>query len=200
MPIELGIWKFGEKLQRVNFTAIESELKLEDAICENLELVAPQLMLIGRQVATDHGKYIDILAMDAEGNLSVIELKKDRTPREVVAQVLDYASWVRNLSHSDLIELYAERNQGKEFAEAYDEAFGASPPEKLNESQQLIIVATELDSTSERIIDYLSDGFGVPINALFFRYFQENGSGYIARRSEERRVGKECRSRWSPYH
>ena len=24
--------------------------------------------------------------------------------------------------------------------------------------------------------------------------------GCIARRSEERRVGKECRSRWSPYH
>src|SRR6266446_10056740 len=24
--------------------------------------------------------------------------------------------------------------------------------------------------------------------------------GSIARRSEERRVGKECRSRWSPYH
>ena len=29
-----------------------------------------------------------------------------------------------------------------------------------------------------------------------------NGSAYIlvAERSEERRVGKECRSRWSPYH
>ena len=25
-------------------------------------------------------------------------------------------------------------------------------------------------------------------------------SGGISRRSEERRVGKECRSRWSPYH
>src|SRR6478752_8753602 len=24
--------------------------------------------------------------------------------------------------------------------------------------------------------------------------------GYLALRSEERRVGKECRSRWSPYH
>ena len=23
---------------------------------------------------------------------------------------------------------------------------------------------------------------------------------YLANRSEERRVGKECRSRWSPYH
>ena len=27
----------------------------------------------------------------------------------------------------------------------------------------------------------------------------ENGF-YLAFRSEERRVGKECRSRWSPYH
>ena len=25
-------------------------------------------------------------------------------------------------------------------------------------------------------------------------------TGYFAGRSEERRVGKECRSRWSPYH
>src|SRR2546426_1574067 len=25
-------------------------------------------------------------------------------------------------------------------------------------------------------------------------------SAYMAKRSEERRVGKECRSRWSPYH
>ena len=24
--------------------------------------------------------------------------------------------------------------------------------------------------------------------------------GWVSRRSEERRVGKECRSRWSPYH
>ena len=28
----------------------------------------------------------------------------------------------------------------------------------------------------------------------------ENLYGDIHRRSEERRVGKECRSRWSPYH
>ena len=27
-----------------------------------------------------------------------------------------------------------------------------------------------------------------------------NTCGFIGDRSEERRVGKECRSRWSPYH
>ena len=29
---------------------------------------------------------------------------------------------------------------------------------------------------------------------------QLNATTYGERRSEERRVGKECRSRWSPYH
>jgi RecB family endonuclease NucS len=57
------------------------------------------LLLIGRQIQTDYGKFIDMLALDQEGNLVIIELKKNRTPREVVAQTLDYASWVQNLSY-----------------------------------------------------------------------------------------------------
>ena len=37
--------------------------------------------------------------------------------------------------------------------------------------------------------------------ALKIRDVETQGhSERVARRSEERRVGKECRSRWSPYH
>src|SRR5271166_5871894 len=32
------------------------------------------------------------------------------------------------------------------------------------------------------------------------RHLMVLGGGWILMRSEERRVGKECRSRWSPYH
>ena len=32
------------------------------------------------------------------------------------------------------------------------------------------------------------------------RLIEHNQKCYISSRSEERRVGKECRSRWSPYH
>ena len=33
-----------------------------------------------------------------------------------------------------------------------------------------------------------------------FDKLRENNYFYVDKRSEERRVGKECRSRWSPYH
>ena len=35
---------------------------------------------------------------------------------------------------------------------------------------------------------------------LFFNGFHNVYWDYFMMRSEERRVGKECRSRWSPYH
>ena len=42
--------------------------------------------------------------------------------------------------------------------------------------------------------------FKDPSGTLFFAFFSKSVYGYEINRSEERRVGKECRSRWSPYH
>ena len=181
MPIEIGIWRIGKEPQRISFSSLESEEKLEDVLYKDISLLSPELMLIGRQVPTIHGTFIDLLAMDAEGNLSVIELKRHKTPREVVAQALDYSSWVKTLSYDDITELYTEKNDGKAFEQGFEESFGSNPPEKLNESLQIVIVAAELDSASERIISYLSDDFGVPINAVFFRYFKDGDNEYLTR-------------------
>jgi hypothetical protein len=181
MPIELGIWKLGKKLEKVAFTSIDSESKLQDTLVQDISLLAPGLMLLGREVLTAHGKYIDLLAMDADGCLSVIELKKHRTPREAVAQLLDYASWAQSLSYEDIATIYAEKHAGKEFEKGFAEAFDDNPPDEVNIDLKLILVAAELDSSSERIINYLSSNFGVPINAVFFRYFKEGNDEYITR-------------------
>jgi hypothetical protein len=181
MPIELGIWRLGNKLEPVTFTSLDAERKLEDYLAKDLSLVHPRLMLVGRQVTTAFGKHIDLLAMDDEGNLVVIELKRDRTPREVVAQLLDYGSWVSGLSRDGIVEIFATKNSGRELEKGFDDAFGISLPDEINLTHRLIVVATDLDPSTERIINYLANQYGVPINAVFFRYFTEGKSEYLAR-------------------
>jgi hypothetical protein len=173
---------------RVDFSAIETERRLEDVLAQDLGILDPELLLIGRQVPTAYGGFIDLLAMDREGNLVVIELKKDRTPREVVAQVLDYGSWIASLEDDDIagiFEDYLQKHRSGEKNTSLDEAFcnkfGENViPESLNESHELIVVAAELDNSTERIINYLTE-FGVAVNAVFFRFFKDGGGEYLSR-------------------
>ena len=56
------------------------------------------------------------------------------------------------------------------------------------------------DST---LIEAFANGNDISIKSLLERQEKDTKHpeyGAITNRSEERRVGKECRSRWSPYH
>ena len=189
MPIEVGIWKLGKTIDRMQFTPMPSEGQLEDIIAGDIGILDPALLLIRRQVPTAYGKFIDLLAMDGDGKLVVIELKRDRTPREVVAQLLDYASWVRQLGDEDIagifdanLRKYHPKNVGASLDEVFFDRFGVKEmPETLNEGHELVVVAGELDDSTERIVNYLSDEYGVAINAVFFRFFRDGDSEYLSR-------------------
>jgi hypothetical protein len=137
-------------------------------------------MYIGNQIQTGYGKALDILAINKAGELVVIELKRNKTPREVVAQVLDYATWVEHLTYEKVNIFFEEKHQGMKLEQAFTDYFKVEIPEEFNESHRLIVVASELDNSTERIINYLSAN-GIPINAIFFRYFKEDKNEYLAR-------------------
>ena len=56
--------------------------------------------------------------------------------------------------------------------------------------------ASQADKARNRMVAFAS--FGVAIKNSYDGI--EKMAGAMSGRSEERRVGKECRSRWSPYH
>jgi hypothetical protein len=121
MPVKFGLWRVdGTQVQQVPPTAIASEERLEQIIEARLDILGlGNLFKVGRQVITDYGKRIDILAIDGQGDLHIVELKKDRTPREVVAQSLEYGFWVQDLSFEAIRELYAKHHQGDDFDSAF---------------------------------------------------------------------------------
>lgn len=194
-----------DRLVETRRKPLDFEAKIEIWVAEDLSLIGVDGLLIGRQVDTDHGKRIDILAMDRDGNLIIVELKRDRSPRDIVAQVLDYASWVCRLTTSDVHKL-ALAKAGRPLADLYRERFGKSLPETLNATHQMIVVASEVDEATKRIIEYLSEQHSVGINASFFNVFEQDGKEWLttdALLEQEEvtdRATRKTRGPWTGYY
>jgi len=183
MAEEIRIWQVGEgdTLKEITRAPLNLEQRIECWLAKDIRILSPDLLVIGRQVQTDSGGYIDLLCLDSDANLVIVELKKDKTPREVTAQALDYGSWVKTLSAEEISDI-ALRHLDKPLEEAFVARFKSELPDVINERHSMVIVGARIDESSERIIKYLSDTYGVPINAATFGYFRdENGTELLAR-------------------
>lgn len=102
MPIRTALWKVNAKPEQLVETSLAKEQLLEEMIIAAPKLLSDEWMLIGRQEDTGYGGRIDLLAITPDGSLVLVELKRDRTPRDVVAQALDYAAWVEKLKPEEI--------------------------------------------------------------------------------------------------
>ncbi len=187
MSTKMAIWRVErEKVQRLSLGGIDFEKHLERIIDEDPSILDLDLMIVGRQVPTPYGGHIDLLAIDAAGDLTVIELKRDRTPRDVVAQVLDYGSAVKEMTPeiAPVFVEYQRRFHGVEQPEAIDTAFQrrfGGRLDELNSAHRLLIIGAEVDSATERIVRYLREEHEIDINVVLFRAFQDGDRQYLAR-------------------
>lgn len=189
MPLDIGIWRVDQGLQRIEFSPLDLEDRLQDILDKDITIADPNWMVVGREVRTSSQKEIDLLAMDSDSNLIVIEVKRDRTPRDIVAQVLDYGSWVVTLRSEDIggifssyISRYHSERDNVSLDEAFCQRFGLDEmPHELNQTHQLVIVASSLDPATERIVKYLAEAWGMNINVIFFRVFKEGDREYLTR-------------------
>jgi hypothetical protein len=181
LPVEMALWRMTDDgPQLLESSRLNFEQRLEDMIVNDPSLIGLPLLILGRQVPTEYGGFVDVLGIDVDGRLHVIELKRDRTPRDVVAQILDYASWAQNVTLASATEIYATTIGGS-LDDAFAEHFGIAVPDAFNADQQLTIVASELDAASDRIVEYLASRYDVPLNAVFFRHFTDGPHEYLAR-------------------
>jgi hypothetical protein len=180
MALQVQLWRIeNDKVKPLSPSVLENETRLENWIEQDPSLLGEDLLIIGRQVRTDFGGYIDLLAISSSGEIVILELKRDMTPRDVVAQGLDYASWIETLDYNRLDQICKEK-RGKSLGELFQEHF-EEPIGEVNETHRIVLVAAQLDDASERIVRYLANNFGLNINAIYFHFLKDGDREYLAR-------------------
>src|ERR1035438_5713275 len=124
MPIHHAIWKVATQPQPLVESSLATEQLLEEMIVAAPRLLSDEWMLIGRQEDTGFGGRIDLLAVAPDGSLVLIEIKRARTPREVVAQALDYAAWVHKLRAEEIAAIYSRFAPAHSLAQDFRQRFG----------------------------------------------------------------------------
>ncbi|MCE5259890.1 MAG: endonuclease NucS [Chloroflexi bacterium] len=181
MPIVSTLWRVGKQPQQLAGSQLDSEQQLEDMIVAQPRLLSEDWMLIGCQEDTGYGGRIDLLAIEPDGSLVLIELKRNRTPRDVVAQTLDYANWMEALESEDIAQIYGRYKPNGNLSDDFRKRFGTPLDEEtINTSHKLIIVASSLDDSTERIVSYLNKR-DIPLNVLCFQIFQNGEDKLLSR-------------------
>jgi len=148
---------------------------LEAWIASESAILGPDIHLIGRQVKTQSGP-LDLLGIDRAGNTVIVELKRDRLPREVLAQAIDYASDIATWS-IDRISQECVEFTGKSLTDVISDGFADVDLESLsiNESQRILLVGFGMDGALERMVEWLSSTYDVGVNAIVLHYVRTSG-------------------------
>ena len=187
---EINIWARGDdgQVTRVDRIAqVDYENNLEETLIEHPDMLMPELTLIGRQLQTATGP-LDLLGIDADGRLTVFELKRGDTPRDAITQAIDYASWLDSLSFSELSRRVSEHrpveiNRGFDtFEDWYAETFTEDQLANMRPTR-IVLVGLGIESHAERMAHWLQDK-GVVIDALTFHAFELPDRVLLARKVE----------------
>ena len=130
MATRMSLWRLNDdgSAAAIAEKALDTEEQIESAVESAPELLGIDVLIIGRQTQTPSGP-LDLLALDGDARLVVIENKRNKTPREVLAQTIDYAAWVAGLTFDKVEAIYAKHraSRGDEESDlpaAFEDRFG----------------------------------------------------------------------------
>ena len=141
------------------------EKTIENWIAANPALLFPkeEVFVFGQSIAGH--RMADLLALDALGNLIIVEIKRDWSDRSTVAQLLEYAAIYKDADYGVLNQLAGDQliEKFRIFIDRPD-----FPESKIGKKQRVFIVAPDSDLGLKKIVNWLR-AYGVPIEFIPFR-------------------------------
>jgi len=176
------------------FRANHSEAVLEDWLAANPDGIVEdgELLLIGRQVTTNLGTTIDLLALDRQGNVVVLELKRDRTPRDTLAQALEYASFAEGLDWNELESILCSyiNDESVNLADYHRHYFELADHDAVsfNKDQRIVILGETISDQIRQTARFLREK-GLRVTCLEFSFFEADGGACLL--TQDMVVGRE---------
>ncbi len=159
---------------------LRERFDIQEWIAETPDILGENLMIISKELILPSGKRLDLLAVDKEGALVIIELKRDYSGSDLEWQAIKYASYCSSFSTDEIYNYFAEYlGTDSDDAQVKIEGYINSEPEDLNQSQRIILVAKEFHSEVISAVLWLRES---EINIECIRltpYFDQQGGLFI---------------------
>ena len=136
-----------EKITEVEFSHLgfQERRDIQEWVAANPGILGEELLIIGKEFSgfDRTNERLDLLAVDEDGKLVVIELKRDHSGSDAHWQAIKYASYLHRARHEDIIRMFADYADISE-TEAVDELLqhlGADDLNGLNNDQRIILAS-----------------------------------------------------------
>jgi len=188
MATEIKTWEIiNGELTPIKTTLAQNGRKekdhLEQWLKTNPKILGDNILVFGEQVWTKSGP-LDYLGIDNTGNLVIVELKRDKLARDVLAQAIDYASDVSNWDIEKLNEICLTFS-GNTLEDFITDHFVHIEIDDLviNKAQRLLLVGFSIDEALSRMIEWLSSKYDVGINAIILNYVMTSSGNELLSRT-----------------
>ncbi len=107
-----------ERIEEVDFArlGLQERKDIQEWIAANPSILGEDLLIIAKEFSNFDrtNERLDLLAVDANGKLVIIELKRDDTGADAHWQAIKYASYFHHVNLEDIIRMLAAYEEGSE--------------------------------------------------------------------------------------
>ena len=161
------------KVTGYDHSPVSEEREMEDYIESNPGIIEEGMIVLARQ-----WKNIDLLGLDNDGNVVVIEIKKESNDaRKVITQTIEYGILAEDLGYSELNAIARENNKLGNFPnleKMFQERIDEFQIDDFNADTKLYIVHEKIGGEIKKIAQWLNDK-GINIYCVELNFHKQDG-------------------------
>ena len=153
-----------QSVEEVDFArlGLRERRDIQEWVAANLEILGEDLLMVGKEFSgfDRTNERLDLLAVDSDGRLVIIELKRDDTGTDAHWQAIKYASYLSDASQEDIVRMLArhEKVSEEEAVSRLVQHLGADDDlNALNNDQRIILASHRFAPQVTSAVLWLND-------------------------------------------